>query len=318
MALTEEGLLHVPGVASHYVRLGNGARAHCMTAGEVGPSVILLHGGFFGSTGIALWRFMLPALAEAGFRVYAPDRPGFGLSDLREEYWPHYGNFSWADFVDDFANAVCLDRFHLAGNSQGAAVTAQYVVEHPERVISYIFVASFSLMAMLGLDDDGKARERYPAVFTPPPWDGKKETMALSLRCVAYDGAAVSDDMIEMRTWIANKQLASTRVAQEFNANIMKTPIYAQRHNVKGRLDRLDIPAIYLWGKNDTMAPITAGYEQAKILTNIKFHTPENCGHAGQNDRPELFNRVFAEFFKTGKLSPALEKEAGIWEPVAA
>ena len=36
MALTEEGLLDVPGVASRWVRLANGARAHYMTAGEVG------------------------------------------------------------------------------------------------------------------------------------------------------------------------------------------------------------------------------------------------------------------------------------------
>ena len=46
MALTEEGLLNVTGIASRWVRLGNGAKAHYMTAGEVGPNVILLHGGF--------------------------------------------------------------------------------------------------------------------------------------------------------------------------------------------------------------------------------------------------------------------------------
>ena len=312
MALTEEGLLNVPGVASRWVRLGNGAKAHYMTAGEVGPNVILLHGGFPGSSGIALWRFMLPALAEAGFRVYAPCRPGFGLSDPREEYWPHQGVFSWADFVHDFANAVCLDRFHLSGNSQGSSVSAQYVCEHPERVISLAFVASFSLMSQLGLDDDGKARERFPAAWNPDPWDGTKETIGKNLLAVAYDKSSIPDDLVEMRFRIAQKQMKSMSTATEFNNNIHKNPRYAQRIRLKGRLDKLDIPAIFMWGKDDVMAPVEAGYEQEKILKNFQFYYPDRCGHSGQNDRPDLFNKVFAEFFKTGKVSAELGKEAGV------
>ena len=312
MALTEEGLLNVPGVASRWVRLGNGAKAHYMTAGDVGPSVILLHGGFPGSSGIALWRFMLPALAEAGFRVYAPCRPGFGLSDLREEYWPHQGTFSWSDFVDDFANAMCLDRFHLSGNSQGASVSAQYVVEHPERVISLAFIASFSLMAQLGLDDDGKARERLPPAYVPTRWDGTKESIGKDLLAVAYDKESIPDDLVEMRFRIAEKQLKSLNTAIEFNKNIMKNPSYAQRLRLKGRLDQVDVPAIYLWGKDDVMAPVEAGYEQEKVLKNFQFYYPDRCGHSGQNDRPDLFNKVFAEFFKTGKISAELGKEAGV------
>ena len=45
MALTDENLVDVPGMASRWVRLANGARAHYMTAGTSGPAVILLHGG---------------------------------------------------------------------------------------------------------------------------------------------------------------------------------------------------------------------------------------------------------------------------------
>jgi 2-hydroxy-6-oxonona-2,4-dienedioate hydrolase len=312
MALTEEGLINVPGVVSRWVRLANGAKAHYMTAGEVGPSVILLHGGFPGSSGIALWRFMLPALAEAGFRVYAPCRPGFGLSDLHEEYWPHQGTFSWSDFVDDFANAACIERFHLSGNSQGASVSAQYAVEHPEKVISLAFVASFSLMAQLGLDDDGKARDRFPSVWIPTPWDGTKETLGKNLLAVAYDKSSIPDDLVEMRFRIAQKQMKSMNTAFAFNGNIMKDPKYAQRLRLKGRLDKLDIPAIFLWGKDDVMAPVEAGYEQENILKNFQFFYPDRCGHSGQNDRPDLFNKVFVEFFKTGTVSADLANEAGV------
>ena len=45
VALTDEGIINVPGMASRWVRLANGARAHYVTAGDSGPAIILLHGG---------------------------------------------------------------------------------------------------------------------------------------------------------------------------------------------------------------------------------------------------------------------------------
>jgi pimeloyl-ACP methyl ester carboxylesterase len=118
---------------SRWVRLANGARAHYMTAGETGPTVILLHGGAAGSSGGAGWRFMAPFLGANGFRVYCPDQPGFGLSDTRREYWAIHGSLSHVEFVKDFADALCLDRFHIAGNSMGMVNTSHFVVEHPDR-----------------------------------------------------------------------------------------------------------------------------------------------------------------------------------------
>lgn len=311
MALTEEGLISVPGIASRWVRLASGARAHYMTAGDTGPAVILLHGGLPGSSGIAGWRFMMPYLAEQGFRVFAPDRPGFGLADAREEYWPHYGMFSWSDFVHDFATAIGLDRFHLSGNSQGAGVTAQYLVEHPERVISYILIASFSIHAPLGLDKDGKARERHPGLAIPA-WDGKKETMRNMMESIIYRKAAISDDLITMRTNMAITHDGGFKAAVAFTNKVFSNPSYAQRANLVGKLDKIDIPGIYLFGADDVLIPPSAAYEQEKVLTNIQFYYPTETGHQGQTDRPELFNKVYAEFFKTGKLSPELEKDASV------
>src|SRR5437879_4470241 len=98
--------MDVPGVASRWVRLANGAKAHYSTAGEKGPAIIFLHGAVAGSSGLAGWRFALPFLGEHGFRVYAPDRPGFGLADTRPEYWAKRGWLSYVDFVQQFADAM--------------------------------------------------------------------------------------------------------------------------------------------------------------------------------------------------------------------
>ena len=75
MALTEEGIIHVPGMMSRWVRLASGAKAHYMTSGDKGPAVVLLHGGLPGSSGTAGWRFMMPFLGQNGFRVDGHEVP---------------------------------------------------------------------------------------------------------------------------------------------------------------------------------------------------------------------------------------------------
>ena len=70
--LTEEGAILVPGVLSRYATLRNGVRAHYWTTGETGPSVLLLHGGIAGSSGLAGWRMMMPKLAEEMTEKNAP------------------------------------------------------------------------------------------------------------------------------------------------------------------------------------------------------------------------------------------------------
>src|SRR5262245_796878 len=67
---------------THYAQRHVDGGARRLDLGEAGPPggelVVLLHGfpEFWWS-----WRFQIPALAEAGFRVAAPDMRGYNLSD---------------------------------------------------------------------------------------------------------------------------------------------------------------------------------------------------------------------------------------------
>jgi pimeloyl-ACP methyl ester carboxylesterase len=67
-----------PGVRSRFVEGVNGLRMHVLEAGEAGagrPLLLLLHG--FPELAYS-WRKVMPALAEAGFHVVAPDQRGYG------------------------------------------------------------------------------------------------------------------------------------------------------------------------------------------------------------------------------------------------
>jgi pimeloyl-ACP methyl ester carboxylesterase len=292
------------------VRLANGAKAHYMTAGTSGPAVLLLHGGLPGSSGLAGWRFLAPYLGERGFRVYAPDMPAFGLSDLREEYWP-VGMESFVDFIELFAEALCLDSFHIAGNSMGCMNAVNYTVAHPHRVNSFALIA-------------GDVGDVVPEQLVPPKgsfpltaYDGTREGMRRMMSAIIHRGEAVTDDLVEMRYRSASPRM---RAHAQFWPTLLQyrrvvpwtDPRRAARLVTKGRLDRVGIPGIYLYGRQDILTPVEWGYVQEDHLPDVQFFYPDDCGHQGQTDRPDIFNPVFLQFFRDGRIDGGLADLAGV------
>lgn len=309
VTLTDEDLTLTPGLLSRWVRLTNGVRAHYMTAGEAGPAVVLLHGGLLGSSGAAGWAELAVHLASQGFRVYCPDQPSFGhTEDPAAFYAP--GQVGHVDFLHDFTTALCLEEFHLAGNSMGSNNAVNYVLAHPERVLSFILVAGHvgdivspkAIGETLG--DIGFVRPELVR------FDGTTESVRRMLAGIVK--TAVDDlDLLEMRTRAARR----TEVAHGRHTEAMfapPDPALAARLRTRGRLNATTVPGICLHGRDDTLIPVQVAYLQEDALPNIQFFYPENCGHQGQTDQPELFAEVFTEFFTTGRVSDELAPRAGI------
>ena len=305
MALTEENIMHIPGMLSRWVRLGNGELAHYMTSGETGPAVILLHGGIPGSSGTAGWRFMAPILGANGFRVYCPDQPGFGLSDTREQYHPVNGTLDHVDFVNRFADALCLDTFSLAGNSMGCINTAHYVVRYPHRVDRFVLIAGF-----IG---DHYITEIEKELRVPVGQTTDSGQMGSMMSGIIRNPNAVTPDLIEMRTSAAKRNADAYEKWHQANNFGQITADVARALSTRGRIDKLDVPGIYLYGLNDVILPHDPiGYQQEDLLPKMQFFYVDDCGHQGQTDQPEIFNRVFTEFFRDGKVSREAADLAGV------
>lgn len=313
--LTEENIIHIPGVYSRWVRLANGAKAHYVTSGETGPAVILLHGGIEGSSGTAGWRFMCNMLGKNGLRVYAPDRPSFGQSDTSNVAYLDSGPKAQVEFVRMFADALCIDQFHLSGNSAGCTVSADFVVTYPERVLSVAFIAG-------GIGDINERPRVAPSEgkFTPNPayagvpFDGTEEAMRALMAGIIYAAGAIWPELITMRTLAANNQRRAREAAglpprspqQQRDANL------SANLTTKNRLDRLTVPMIYMYGLQDVLSPVENGFNQEDVVDNIQYFYPDECGHQGQTDQPDLFNQVFLEFFRDGKVTWETAKQAGV------
>lgn len=305
MAFTEEGILTIPGLHSRYVRLASGARAHYMTAGETGPAVVLLHGGLPGSSGLAGWRILAPFLGANGFRVYCPDMPGFGLADTRPEHRPVLGLASHTEFIREFVDALCLDEFHLSGNSMGCMNSSLFLSAYPQRVKSFILIAGgIGDLAPLHMNMD---------VF--PPFDGTTESMRKMMETIIYRQEAITEEYLEMRTNSANAQAESYGALMgalvQFISGQADGNLVA-RTTTKGRLDRIEVPGLYLYGVDDVLIPLENAHRQEDALPNVQFFYPAECGHQIQTDQPDLTNQIYLEFFRDGQVSRQTAKAANI------
>ncbi|WP_403022366.1 alpha/beta fold hydrolase [Salinibacterium sp. GXW1014] len=295
-------------IRSRRVTLPNGSIAHYSEAGDpANPAVVLLHGGLHGASGYAGWVKMIPRLVAEGLYVVAPDRPGFGKADTREEFWPTEGHLSWIRFVRDFVDTIGLDRFGIGGNSQGAQLAAYVAVEMPERVTHLALIASAGFNHALDID---RALLKEGVPF--PRWDGTVDGMREILKTIAHKPEGVTDEVVQMRAEAAAQQKDAWAAASKFNREAFSVPEHREKLLLTGKLEKLTIPAIYLYGQDDVLGPVENAYLQEDAMPNVQFFYPENCGHQGQTDRPELFGQVFAEFFSTGRVTRATARDAGV------
>jgi pimeloyl-ACP methyl ester carboxylesterase len=297
---------------SRWARLATGCKAHYMTSGETGPAVILMHGGLMGASGTGSWRFMAPFLGANGFRVYCPDFPGFGLTEQYENVYPPDLS-GHVDFLHDFTTALCIDKFHAAGNSMGCQNTVNYVTAYPKQILSFVLIS--------GMIEDivslGEVMARLP---TPPSrealvfqFDGTRESMAKMMGHIVTNTDTTTDDLVDMRTLAANKHLEYFKAMNEHPVFSSPDPDVRCRMRTKGRFDELSVPGIYLYGAADAMMPPEAGgHPQEDALTKMQFFYVPGAGHQGQTDQPDLFNQVFLEFFRDGKVSWQTAQLAGI------
>ncbi len=117
----------------------NGHELYLETHGPVdGRAVILLHHGL-GS--VNSWKAQIPALVEAGWRVIAYDRWGFGRSDPR----PRLAIPNFEDDVQDLHELMSqlgITRAALLGHSDGGTVALHFASHFPDHCTRLVVVAA--------------------------------------------------------------------------------------------------------------------------------------------------------------------------------
>jgi pimeloyl-ACP methyl ester carboxylesterase len=97
-----------------------------------GDVVVLLHGYPENRTS---WRYVIPALTAAGYRVLAPDQRGYSPR-ARPTGRRAYRSSELVSDVDALIDASGAERVHLVGHDWGGAVAWAYATQRWERLAS--------------------------------------------------------------------------------------------------------------------------------------------------------------------------------------
>ncbi|XP_044200592.1 bifunctional epoxide hydrolase 2-like [Thunnus albacares] len=107
-----------PGVRTHYVEMGSG------------PPVLLCHG--FPESWYS-WRYQIPAVAAAGFRVLALDMKGYGESTAPPDIEEYSQEQLCKDLIT-FMDKMSIPQVTLVGHDWGGALVWNMAQYFPERV----------------------------------------------------------------------------------------------------------------------------------------------------------------------------------------
>jgi pimeloyl-ACP methyl ester carboxylesterase len=215
---------------------------------------------------------VLEHLAERT-RVIAPSHPGFGRSDLPR------GITSVDDlayFYLDLLETIDLWDVILVGVSFGAWIAAEIAVKSTER-LSHLILAN-----PLGIKVGDRETRDIVDIFAI----SEKELHDLAYhdsRFATRDYPGMSDEEVRI---VARNRESTGRFAW--------SP-YMHNPKLKGRLHRIKIPTLVLWGASDRMAREEYGRTYAAAIPDADFQMIDRAGHFPHLEQPEEFaRRVFS------------------------
>ncbi len=244
-----------------------------------GPTVVLLHGSGPGVSAWANWRTVIPLLAKR-FRVVAPDIVGFGYTERPSGF--AYGIPAWTRHLNNFLDALEIDRAHLVGNSFGGALSLWLAAES-RRVSRMVLMGSAGLRFDLtyGLD----------AVWGYQP---SVENMRTLLGIFAFDQAIATDELARLRFE------ASIRPGVQESYEAM-FPAPRQRWVdalalTEERISALDNDVLIVHGRDDRVVPVESSIRLNQLIGKSQLHVFGRCGHWTQIEYTEQFARLTTDF----------------------
>jgi pimeloyl-ACP methyl ester carboxylesterase len=246
-----------------------GARLFYIDSGGAGPAVVLLHAG----TGSArVWEHQWGPLGQAGYRVVAYDRRGYGRTTVE----PSSPSVAAADDLHALAAALRLDRFHLVGTAAGGIVAIDFALTYPERLRSLVVANSLG-----GVTDEAYValgRRLRPPAFAALPPDLRE--LGPQYRAANPDGTA---------RWLALEGAS--------RAPGPPPPPQPSRQRVTfQQLEGLRVATLVVTGGADMYTPPAALQLFATRIPGAETLIVPDVGHSAFWEAPAVFNQAVLGF----------------------
>ena len=267
---------------------------HYREAGR-GPLVIMLHG--FPEFWYA-WRHLMPAVADAGYRVIAPDMRGYNLSG-KPQGASAYAMDTLADDIAALVHHMGERRAHIIGHDWGGAVAWHVAMRHREVIDRLVIVNAPHPRAFAREMRRPKQfwRSRYMILFQLPRLGEAllaRNDFAILRRILRNDPVnpeAFSDVDIDRYVHALARPWALTSAINYYRAAARFRP-----RPTHGFSSRIDAPTLVVWGERDRYLDVRLLDGLERWVPNVTIERLRDVSHWVMSDAPEDLERLVVNF----------------------
>jgi pimeloyl-ACP methyl ester carboxylesterase len=223
--------------------------------------IYILHGWTYS---LDKWQKFSNLLKQAGFDPVFLQIPG--LTEKSDEIWNIEKYSKWLGDKIGSSKAVLL------GHSNGGRIAAYFTSINPKRVEKLILIDSAGIYHK----DIYIQIKRF--VFGTLSKVGKKITSSDSMKNFLYF-------------------LAGERDYQKATPNMKLSMVNLSHHDLTPFLEKITVPTLIIWGKDDRITPVADGKIMQKLIKNSKLKVIDSARHSPFFTHPKEVIKIIKNDF---------------------
>lgn len=262
-------------------------------------TVLLLHGGGADSAELS-WGGLGPQLAAAGYRVVAPDHPGYGHSPAAATV----SQEALVDYVGELVAALDLRDYVIGGISLGGGLTLGHLLSGAGSPVGAVLLASYGIMGRMTegplaalwhrltywsvrsglLDWTNRQYRAHPGLirFSLGSLVADRSRQTPELLAELREAVATTDGLTAFGQW-QHDQTGPDRLRTDYSS----------------RLGEITIPVLLVHGSRDRGVPVAAARRAAWRLPQGRLVELAGAAHWVQRDRPDEVLDALLGFLET-------------------
>lgn len=287
--------------------------AYEASGSQGGFPIVLLHGF---PDDVRAWDGVVPALTKAGHRVLVPYLRGHGPTRFRDASAPRMAEqAAIGQDVIDFADALGVSRFAVAGYDWGGRAAAIAAALHPDRVRAAVLIGGYTVQNTIAPSQPGPPAAEHRAWYQ---WYFNTER----------GRAGLQQNRREICRYLWQQWSPSWRFTdEEFNRtapsfdspDFVEVVVHSYRHRIGNapgeprfeamekqlaQRPKIQAPSITLYGGDDGITrPSTESppAERAVFASLVARRVVDGVGHFMPREKPEAVSSALLELLAAGR-----------------
>lgn len=197
-----------------------------------------------------------------------------------------YGLSDQVEFVKNVTKRLGIEKFHLAGNSMGGAISVLYAATYPDQVLSATLISPAGVHDIRSKMDIILAEGGNPLIVSSP------DDFPDLLDFVMEDGPYIPDALIKYRGEIAASRFdINTKIFSDFMGS-------ETGKDAEEKMSKITAPVLFIWGDKDRAINVKNIDKYARLIRNSEKLVLENIGHLAMLEAPEISAKATLRFLE--------------------